>query len=319
MDPIVELRDLRKYFPVKRGVLKRVVGHNKAVDGVNLQIPQASVLGLVGESGSGKSTIAKLILKLWDPTSGRIFFKGKDITSLRKEETRLLKAKMQIIFQDSYASLNPKMRVGTIIGRAMEINTSYRGAEQRRRLEGLMDKVGLLPDHLQRYPHELSGGQQQRVGIARALAVEPEFIVLDEPTSALDVSVQAKILNLLKTLQRDFSLSYLFISHSLAITNHLCDRIAVMYAGKIVESADRDALFQRPLHPYTQLLISSIPEIGVRKEGRIVASGEIPSLFNPPTGCRFHPRCPKRQEICDRLEPELRQVENDHWAACHLI
>ena len=226
---------------------------------------------------------------------------------------------MQIIFQDPHASLNPRMRVGTILGRAMEINTSYRGADRGGRIRELMEKVGLLPEHFHRYPHELSGGQQQRVGIARALAVEPEFIVLDEPTSALDVSVQAQILNLLRRLQKDLKLTYLFISHNLSVIDHICDRIAVMYAGKIVEFAERDDLFERPLHPYTQSLISSIPEVGTRNEKRIILKGEVPSPFNPPEGCRFHPRCLRMEEKCGRDEPEMREIKKDHWVACHLI
>lgn len=319
MLPIIEARALKKYFPVRKGILKRVVGYNKAVDQVGFRIPPSSVLGLVGESGSGKSTVAKMILRLWEPSSGQILFKGQDITHLGFEEVKKLRAKMQIIFQDPHASLNPRMRAGTIIERAMVINTPYRGNDQRRRIEGLMEKVGLLPEHLQRYPHELSGGQQQRVGIARALAVEPEFIVLDEPTSALDVSVQAQILNLLKMLQNDFKLTYLFISHNLSVIDHLCDRIAVMYAGKIVELAQRDDLFQLPLHPYTQSLISSIPEVAAIKENRIILKGEVPSPFNPPEGCRFHPRCLLMEEKCGRNEPEMREGKKDHWVACHRI
>jgi len=257
--------------------------------------------------------------ELLEPTGGRILFEGKDITRAGQEEIRKLRSKMQMVFQDPNASLNPRMRVGAIIDRAMTLHFPYKPQERRERTLELMEKVGLLPDHYARYPHELSGGQQQRVGIARALSVEPSFIVLDEPTSALDVSVQAQILNLLKKIQREMDLTLLFISHNLSVIDHSCDRIAVMYAGKIVEIADRDILFRSPVHPYSQSLLSAIPEIGQKRaKNRIILKGEIPSLSNPPSGCRFHTRCFARGGGCDREEPELIEVEKDHFVSCHL-
>jgi len=319
MDEMLRIKGLQKYFPVKRGIFKRIVGFNRAVDGVSFVIPKSSVLGLVGESGSGKSTVGKVILRLWEPTFGQIFFKGQEITHLNSEGVRKLRTKMQIIFQDPHASLHPRMRVGKIIQRAMEINTSYHSDELHLRVIELMGKIGLPPELYYRYPHELSGGQQQRVGIARALAVEPEFIILDEPTSALDVSVQAQILNLLKTLQKDLKLTYLFISHNLSVINHVCDRVAVMYAGIILESAGRDELFKCPVHPYTQSLLSSIPEAGIKKEKRLLIKGEVPSSLNPPPGCRFHPRCPRRTKGCDQEKPEMVEIEKNHFVACHHV
>jgi oligopeptide/dipeptide ABC transporter ATP-binding protein len=319
MKEILRIEGLKKYFPIKRGIFKRVVGYNKAVDNVNFSILESTVLGIVGESGSGKTTVGKTILRLWEPTEGRIIFRGQDISRLSRDDVKKLRTKMQIVFQDPLASLNPRMRLGKILERAIKINTSYKGSERRQRIVTLMEQVGLLPEHYNRFPHELSGGQQQRLGIARALAVEPDFIVLDEPTSALDVSVQAQILNLLKNLQKNFNLTYLFISHNLSVIDHLCGRIAVMYAGKIVEHADRDELFKSSVHPYTLTLISSIPEIGrKKKEKRIMLKGEVPSSLDPPSGCRFHPRCFKRVENCSLDEPKLREIAPNHLVACHL-
>ena len=318
MEELIRIRQLKKYFPIRRGIFKRVVGQVRAVDDVNLTIPRSKVLGLVGESGCGKTTVGRTILRLWEPTEGEIYFEGRDITRLGPEEVKKLRKKMQIVFQDPSASLNPRMRVGTIIDRGMVLNASYSPKERRERTLRLMERIGLLADHYDRYPHELSGGQQQRVGIARALSVEPEFIVLDEPTSALDVSVQAQILNLLKEIQKGMDLTMLFISHNLSVINHICDRIAVMYAGKIVEAADRDDLFQAPTHPYTQALLSSIPDIGKKKgTGQILLKGELSNLSNPPAGCRFHTRCFLKGPRCDGEEPPLIEVEKDHFAACH--
>jgi oligopeptide/dipeptide ABC transporter ATP-binding protein len=318
MEELIRIQKLKKYFPIRRGIFKRVVGYVRAVDDINLSIPRSKVLGLVGESGCGKTTVGRTILRLWEPTEGEIYFEGQDITRLGPEEVKKLRKKMQIVFQDPSASLNPRMRVGTIINRGMVLNASYSPKERRERTLHLMDKIGLLADHYDRYPHELSGGQQQRVGIARALSVEPEFIVLDEPTSALDVSVQAQILNLLKEIQKGMDLTMLFISHNLSVINHICDRIAVMYAGKIVEAADRDVLFQAPAHPYTQALLSSIPDIGKKKgTGQILLKGELSNLSNPPAGCRFHTRCFLKGPGCDGEEPPLIEVEKDHLAACH--
>jgi len=320
MNEILRVERLKKYFPIKSGIFKRTVGALRAVDDVSLSISESQVFGLVGESGCGKSTIGRTILRLWEPTGGKIIFKGRDISSIDKKAIKELRTEMQIVFQDPQASLSARMRVGTIIGRAMQINTPYKGSEKHDRVVILMEKMGLSTDHYNRYPHELSGGQQQRVGIARALAVEPDFIVLDEPTSALDVSVQAQILNLLKKLQKDLNLTCLFISHNLNVIDHICDRIAVMYASKIVELADRAKLFQSPLHPYTQSLLSAIPDIGSKKKDkRIVLKGEVPSLSKPPSGCRFHPRCFARGQKCELEEPHLREFQPNHFVACHFI
>jgi oligopeptide/dipeptide ABC transporter ATP-binding protein len=320
MKTILQVESLKKYFPIKRGLLKRNVGAIKAVDDVSFSIPEGQVFGLVGESGCGKSTVGRTILRLYEPTEGKIFFGGRDITTADKRSIKKIRKEMQIIFQDPQTSLNPRVRVGTIIDRAMKIHTVCKGSDRRDKVLALMERMGLSPEYYYRYPHELSGGQQQRVGIARALAVEPRFIVLDEATSALDVSVQAQILNLLKRLQRDSNLTYLFISHNLSVIDHICDRIAVMYVGKIMELADRDSLFKNPVHPYTRALFSSIPEAGKKKGGaRIVLKGEVPSPANPPSGCRFHPRCIARAERCNLEEPQLREVETNHLVACHLI
>ena len=320
MEELIRVHELKKFFPIRRGIFKRIVGYVRAVEDVSFTLPRKKVMGLVGESGCGKTTVGRTILRLLEPTGGRILFEGEDITGAGPEETRKLRSKMQMVFQDPGASLNPRMRVGTIIDRAMTLHFGYKPRERREKTIELMDKVGLLPDHYARYPHELSGGQQQRVGIARALSVEPSFIVLDEPTSALDVSVQAQILNLLKKIQKEMDLTLLFISHNLSVIDHSCDRIAVMYAGKIVEIADRDILFRSPVHPYTQSLLSAIPEIGQKgAKDRIILKGEIPSLSNPPTGCRFHTRCFARVEGCDGEEPKLIEVEKEHFVSCHLV
>lgn len=319
MEELIRVHQLKKFFPIRRGIFKGIVGYVRAVEDVSFTLPRKKVMGLVGESGCGKTTAGRTILRLLEPTGGRILFEGRDITRAGQEEIRKLRSKMQMVFQDPGASLNPRMRVGAIIDRAMTLHFPYKPQERRERTLELMEKVGLLPDHYTRYPHELSGGQQQRVGIARALSVEPSFIVLDEPTSALDVSVQAQILNLLKKIQREMDLTLLFISHNLSVIDHSCDRIAVMYAGKIVEIADRDILFRSPAHPYTQSLLSAIPEIGQKRtKNRIILKGEIPSLSNPPSGCRFHTRCFARGGECDREEPELIEAEKDHFVSCHL-
>lgn len=318
MDELIRIEQLKKYFPIRRGLFKKVVGHIRAVDDVSLSLPGSRVLGLVGESGCGKTTVGRTILRLSEATAGAIYFEGRDITRLGPEEVKQLRKKMQVVFQDPNASLNPRMRVGSIIDRAMALNLSYGPKERKERTLQLMAKMGLLADHYDRYPHELSGGQQQRVGIARALSVEPKFIVLDEPTSALDVSVQAQILNLLKEIQQEADLTMLFISHNLSVIDHICERIAVMYAGKIVETADRGDLFRSPAHPYTRALLSSIPDVGKKKgTGQIILKGELPNLSDPPAGCRFHTRCFLKGERCDREEPPLIEVEKDHFAACH--
>lgn len=319
MKTVLEVKNLKKYFIEKRGVLRRVVGVVKAVDDVSFSVAEGEVFGIVGESGCGKSTVGRSILRLLEPTGGSIVFDGRDVTAMSRQSMRRLRRQMQMIFQDPQASLNPRMRVGMTIERAMKINTLHNGAERRKRVLALIERMGLRPEHYSRYPHELSGGQLQRVGIARALAAEPKFIVLDEATSALDVSVQAQILNLLKELKEDLNLTYLFISHNLSVIDHLCDRIAVMYAGKVVELADRDDLFRTPIHPYTQSLFSAIPEPGKRKKGsRFVLNGEVPSPTNPPSGCRFHPRCFTRTESCGLDEPPLVEPHRGHFVACHI-
>jgi oligopeptide/dipeptide ABC transporter ATP-binding protein len=319
LDELLRIIDLKKHFPIRKGLLRRVVGHVRSVDGVSLTLRRKSVLGLVGESGSGKTTLGRTILRLWQPDGGRIVFEGRDITFADPGEMKRLRSKMQIIFQDPSASLQPRMRVGATLDRALALHTTLGKTQRRKKIIQLMEKVGLLPDHYDRFPHELSGGQQQRVGIARGLSVEPNFIVLDEPTSSLDVSVQAQILNLLKSIQMEMDLTMLFISHNLSVIDHSCDRIGVMYAGKLVELADRDALFQNPAHPYTRVLLSSIPRIGRRTwQEEPPLRGEVADPSNPPSGCRFHPRCAERLDVCERDAPPFNQVEEGHAVACHL-
>ena len=319
MEEWIRVQNLRKYFPIKKGILKKTVGFVRAVDDVSFHIYRNQVLGLVGESGCGKTTVGRTVLRLWDPTGGAVIYKGRDISRVGGEELKKLRGKMQIVFQDPQASLSPRMRIGTVMDRAMAIHSADNVRERKKRAIALMEKMGLLPDHYQRYPHELSGGQQQRVGIARALSVNPDFLVLDEPTSALDVSVQAQILNLLKEIQREMDLTILFISHNLGVIDHCCDHIAVMYAGRIVEMAERDTLFRSPLHPYTQALLASIPEIGKKKEyDQVLLKGEVPSLSVAPTGCRFFTRCFSRLEKCEKEEVELIEVEKEHRVACRL-
>lgn len=314
---LLKVMNLKTYFPVVQGVLKHVVGYVRAVDDVSFSIGKGEVLGLVGESGSGKTTVGRTLLRLVEPTEGSIWFDGIEVNQLSKKAMRKLRSRMQLIFQDPMASLNPRMSAGQSIERALKLKRTKPDRSDRDKVILLMELVGLLPDHYDRYPHELSGGQQQRVGIARALAMEPDFIVLDEPTSSLDVSVQSQILNLLKDLQEKMDLTFLFISHNLAVVDHLCSRIAVMYAGKIVELATREGLFSFPSHPYTLALLSSIPEVGKKKK-RILLTGDLPSSFNPPPGCRFFSRCPSKAEGCDRVEPVLNEIGPGHWVACSL-
>ncbi len=320
--PLVEVRDLYKYFPVRAGLFSRHVADVHAVDGVSLKIKAGETLGLVGESGSGKTTIGRLILNLLRPTKGAIFFKGRNITTLRRREVRSLRREMQIIFQDPYASLNPRMTVGEIIGAPLRIHGIARGSAVADRVSELIRLVGLRSYHANRYPHEFSGGQRQRIGIARALAVNPTFIVLDEPVSALDVSIQAQVINLLEDLQEQFGLTYLFIAHDLSVIRHISNRVAVMYVGKIAEVAPRDELYENPLHPYTQSLLSAIPipepAVEARRK-RIVLTGDIPSPVRPPSGCRFHTRCPVAYARCSVEEPGLLHYGNGHFAACHLV
>ncbi|MGH7406934.1 MAG: ABC transporter ATP-binding protein [Candidatus Methylomirabilales bacterium] len=317
--PLLTVTDLKKHFRVRRGIPWEQAGVVRAVDGVSFTLRKGETLGLVGESGCGKSTTGRCILRLLEPTAGKVVFDGLSVFDASKEEMRRLRRQMQIIFQDPYSSLNPRMSVEQIVGEGMIIHRLARGAERRDRTADLLRKVGLSPDHMKRYPHEFSGGQRQRIGIARALAVSPSLIIADEPISALDVSIQAQVLNLLQDLQEEFGLTYLLIAHDLRVVEHISDRVAVMYLGQIVELADSRELYQNPLHPYTQALMSAIPvpDPTVKRE-RIILKGDPPSPLRPPSGCRFHTRCPKRFEPCDREEPVLREVQRDHWVSCHL-
>jgi oligopeptide transport system ATP-binding protein len=322
MPPLVEVRRLFKYFPIHSGLLSRHIGDVKAVDGVDFAIEKGETLGLVGESGSGKTTVGRLILRLLKETSGEIRFNGIDITKLSGAQVRKLRREMQIIFQDPYASLNPRMTVGDIIGEPLAIHGIAKGKAARDRVYELLQLVGLRGYHANRYPHEFSGGQRQRIGVARALAVDPKFIVCDEPVSALDVSIQAQVINLLEDLQQRFGLTYLFIAHDLSVVRHISTRVAVMYVGKIMELSDRDNLYRNPLHPYTQALLSAIPipdpSVEQRRK-RIVLTGEIPSPVDPPAGCRFHTRCPVAFDRCKVEVPAFNEYAKDHFAACHWV
>ncbi len=320
-EKLLEVSNLKMHFPITQGIiLQRRVGAVRAVDDISFFIRKGETLGLVGESGCGKSTTGRAILQLYKPTSGSVVLDGKELTKLSGEELRRMRRKMQMIFQDPYASLNPRMTVGDIIGEPLDIHHLARGKEKAERVQELLRLVGLNPYFANRYPHEFSGGQRQRIGIARALAVEPEFIVCDEPISALDVSIQAQIINLLEELQGEFGLTYLFIAHDLSVVRHISDRVAVMYVGKIVELADRNTLYRRPLHPYTKALLSAVPvpdpEVEARRQ-RVILTGDVPSPVNPPKGCRFHPRCRYARENCSVDEPEFQEVEKDHWVSCH--
>jgi oligopeptide transport system ATP-binding protein len=323
-DVILEVNNLRMYFPVTSGLLfQRTTAHIKAVDGMSFFVRRGETLGLVGESGCGKTTTGRCILQLYRPTSGQIIFDGQDLTNFPKfsaRQKRLLRRQMQVIFQDPYSSLNPRMTAGNIIGEPLVVHRLVNGkAEYRERVAGLLQNVGLNPYMADRFPHEFSGGQRQRIGVARALSVEPKFIVADEPVSALDVSIQAQIINLLEELQEQFTLTYLFIAHDLSVVRHISDRVGVMYLGHMVEIADRNEIYRNPLHPYTKALLSAVPIpdpiIDAQRE-RILLTGEVPSPLNPPAGCVFHPRCPIAIEQCSQALPELREVEPAHWAAC---
>jgi len=319
-EPVIKVRDLVKHFPIHQGFLGRRVEHLKAVDGVSFTVHRGETLGLVGESGCGKSTVGYLILNLLRPDRGRILFKGTDMTTLRGEELRSVRGHMQVVFQDPQSSLDPRMLIKKTVGYPLEVNGLAKGAEVVRRVRDILREVGLDKDHVYRYPHEFSGGQRQRIGIARALITRPEFIVFDEPTSALDVSVQAQILNLVGDLQKRHGYAYLFISHDLSVIKHVSHRIAVMYLGRIVEKAPKDALFERPLHPYTMALMAALPQPDpARRHVLAVIQGDVPSPVNVPGGCRFHPRCPEVMDICKREEPEWKEAEKGHWVACHLV
>lgn len=315
---LMEVRDLTKYFPITGGLFSRVVGHVKAVDGVSFDLRRGETLGLVGESGCGKTTTGRAVLRLIEPTSGTIKFEGKDITHVNKQQMRALRRQMQIIFQDPFGSLNPRMSVGQIIEEPLVIHHMGSRKEREARVRELLDVVGLASYHLRRYPHEFSGGQRQRIGIARALALNPKLIVADEPVSALDVSIQSQILNLLEDLQAEFGLTYLFIAHGLNVIRHISDRVGVMYLGAMAEIASSEAIYRKPLHPYTEALFSAIPipNPDIKRE-RIILQGDVPSPVNPPAGCRFHTRCPIAQEKCRIDRPILKQSEPDHWVACH--
>jgi oligopeptide transport system ATP-binding protein len=319
-EKLLQVRDLRKYFDIKRGFFWGEKAKVHAVDGVSFDLIHGETLGLVGESGCGKSTTGRLILRLIEPTSGEVTFENVPIFQADKAQMRRLRQKMQIIFQDPYSSLNPRMTVEQIVGEGIVIHKLCQTkAERRERVADLLQKVGLSPDHMHRYPHEFSGGQRQRVGIARALAVKPKLIIADEPISALDVSIQAQVINLLEDLQEQFDLTYLFIAHDLRVVEHISDRVAVMYLGQIVELSDGEELYAKPLHPYTEALLSAIPiPDPTTKRQRIILEGDPPSPIFPPKGCRFHTRCHKRFDRCDKEDPVLREVAPRHWVACHL-
>lgn len=316
---ILSVQHLKKYFPIRRGVVPREVAQVHAVDDVSFEVLRGQVLGIVGESGCGKSTLGQCIVRLHDITEGRILFEGRDVTRLSRRALRPLRRQMQIVFQDPYASLNPRKRVGTILGDPLRIH-GYSRRAIRQRVNQLLELVGLAPEHAHRYPHEFSGGQRQRIGVARALALEPALIVADEPVSALDTSIQAQIINLLASLQAELGLTYVFIAHDLGVVRHVSDQIGVMYLGKIVELSVADELYARPIHPYTEALLSAVPVAdpdSLNRRERIVLTGDVPSPISPPTGCRFHPRCRYATEVCARVEPPLIQHLEGRLAACH--
>jgi oligopeptide transport system ATP-binding protein len=317
--PLLEVKNLTKYFPIKKGALSRTVGEIRAVDGVSFTLEKGKTLGLVGESGCGKTTVGRSLLRLLEPTSGEVIVNGKDLLALDKEELRKMRASLQIIFQDPFSSLDPRMSVGEIIAEPIRNHLQSSRSEIKDRVAYLMENVGLHADQMGRYPHEFSGGQRQRIGIARALALNPLLIVCDEPVSALDVSIQAQVMNLLAQLQEQMDLSYLFIAHDLSVVEHISDRVAVMYLGRIVEVASDQDLYEKPLHPYTQALLSAVPvpDPDIRKK-RIILEGDVPSPLNPPSGCAFHTRCPAKKDVCSLERPELADVGNDHYVACHI-
>ncbi len=321
---LVEVQDLKMHFPITQGiVIQHQIGAVKAVDGISFFVRRGETLGLVGESGCGKSTTGRCIVQLYRPTSGSVYFEGQDLTKIKGQKLRSMRRNMQMIFQDPYASLNPRMTVGNIIGEPIEIHKLASNKKEREeRVQELLRIVGLNPYMSNRYPHEFSGGQRQRIGVARALAVEPSFIVCDEPISALDVSIQAQIINLLEELQEKFSLTYLFIAHDLSVVRHISNRVAVMYLGKLVELTTRKELYDNPLHPYSQALLSAVPipdPVVEEKRQRIILTGDVPSPVNPPSGCRFHTRCPQAIDVCKEQDPEFYDRGNGHWVACHRV
>ncbi len=321
-DKLIRVENLKMHFPITQGIiLQRKVGAIKAVDGLNFFVRRGETLGLVGESGCGKSTTGRAILQLYRPTGGRVFFENEELTTMKGENLRRMRRRMQMIFQDPYASLNPRMTVGDIIGEPLTVHSISKGKERRERVQELLRVVGLNPYFVNRYPHEFSGGQRQRIGVARALAVQPDFIICDEPISALDVSIQAQIINLLEELQQQFDLTYLFIAHDLSVVRHISDRVAVMYLGKIVELTTRDKLYAEPLHPYTKALLSAVPipdPVVEEKRQRIILEGDVPSPANPPLGCNFSTRCPAVMAVCKEKEPAFVEVRDEHWVACFL-
>jgi oligopeptide transport system ATP-binding protein len=321
-DVLVQVEGLKMYFPITQGIVfQRHTGDIKAVDGISFSIRRGETLGLVGESGCGKSTTGRAILQLYRPTAGHVYFEDRDLTRLQGEQLRRMRRQMQMIFQDPYASLNPRMTVGSIVGEPLEVHNILNRQERQGRVQELLEIVGLNPYFINRYPHEFSGGQRQRIGVARALAVNPDFIVCDEPISALDVSIQAQILNMLEDLQEQFNLTYLFIAHDLAVVRHISNRVAVMYLGKLAELTDRNTLYNNPLHPYTQALLSAVPipdPLVEEHRSRIILEGDVPSPAHPPQGCNFNTRCPRAMGICREMEPEFKDLGRDHWVACHL-
>ena len=318
-EALLQVNHLKKYFPIKKGILQKTVGHVKAVDDISFQVGTGETIGIVGESGCGKSTTGRTLLRLIEPTSGEIVFKGKKITDLSPSELKAYRKEMQIVFQDPYSSLNPRYKVGTILERPMAIHRLYSKAERRKKVAEILEKCGLDVSAAEKYPHEFSGGQRQRIGIARALTLDPSLLVLDEPVSALDVSIQSQILNLLEDLQEQLNLTYLFISHDLSVVRHISDRILVMYLGQMFEMGETMSLFDNPLHPYTQALLSSIPVPNPKeKRERILLKGDLPSPAKKPSGCVFHTRCPLAMEKCKSEKPEWKEVQDGHFVACHL-